>query len=91
MKICLVSPINPRNNEYLRDARSTAYLGGLRLKFWVEKHTKHKVDVVHSDIEDVYAIDYSKYDYVGITSYYPTMVYDSIRNNINHNICRASG
>lgn len=76
MRLCIISPVNPRNTPYTRDTKATAFLGGLRLKYWVEKHTSHKVDVVHSDVEDPYEVDYSKYDYVGVGSYHPTMRYD---------------
>jgi len=74
--LCLVAPINPRNNEYLRDARASANLTGLRLKLFIEQNSEYKVDVIHSDVQNPYEVDYSKYEYVGITSYHPTMEYD---------------
>ena len=76
MKIVLVSPVNPRDTDYLRDSRPNAFLAGLKLKYWIEKNTRHEVSLVHSDVEDPYAIDYNNYDFVGITSYYPTKLND---------------
>jgi len=67
--------VNPRNTPYTRDTKAGPALGLLRLKYWIESRTEHEVDVIHSDVENPY-INYSKYDYVGIGSYYPTMKYD---------------
>lgn len=76
MRICLISPINPRNTPYLRDTKASAHLAGLRLKYFIESSSNHRVDVIHSDVEDVYSIRYSQYDYVGVTSYEPTREFD---------------
>jgi len=76
MKICLISPINPRDTPYTEETKAGPALGLLRLKHWIESRTEHEVDVIHSDVENPYKVDYNRYDYAGISSYHPTIEHD---------------
>jgi len=87
-KAVLVSPINGQETNYKSDVRAGPFLGGWRMKYWVEANSEHEVRVVNSMLEDPYDVDYSEYDVVGIGSYHPTRWNDFklglyVKNNYN--------